>query len=63
MSEVKRYEYDKFTEQLEETENGDYVFYSEYENLKAQLERAEKALSAYGDMWIAREYFKEKELK
>ena len=44
MSEVKRYEYDKFTEQLEETENGDYVFYSDYEKLQAQLEKAENCL-------------------
>ena len=49
MSEVKRYEYNNFTEQLEEHEQGYYVLHSDYEKLKAQLEKAEYALKAYTD--------------
>lgn len=58
MSEVKRYEYDKITELLEEHNQGDYVLYSDYQKLKAQLEKAEKALSFYAseDTWINKEF-------
>ena len=49
MSEVKRYEYNNFTEQLEEHEQGYYVLHSDYEKLKAQLEKAESVIDFYSD--------------
>ena len=51
MSKVKRYEYDKVTEQLEEHKQGDYVHYSDYENLKVQLERAEDKNKEWQLLW------------
>lgn len=76
MSEVKRYDHDCYEYEagsyMTERLDGDYVLHSDYEKLKAQLERAEKVIKFYfafdnhteeygenGD--AAREYFKEKE--
>lgn len=77
MSEVKRFyqsvEY-KDAAHMKEHPAGEYVLHSDYEKLKAQLERAEAVINFYsqfdkhteeygenGD--TAREYFKEKESK
>lgn len=78
MSEVKRYDIYKYTSDIVEQPNSQGVFirYSDYEKLKAQLEKAEKALrsidvddSSIQGKWVseyelrdvARQYFKEKE--
>lgn len=70
MSEVKRFyqsvEY-KDAAHMKEHPEGEYVLYSDFEKLKAQLERAESVIKFYiedddvGDR--AREYFKEKKSK
>jgi hypothetical protein len=56
MSEVKRYRCDWDGKQLfQEVHNtGEYVLYSDYEKLKAQLEKAEDVIDFYSDSdnWI-----------
>ena len=55
MREVKRYECEDTSRDymhscgMEEDSLGDYVKYSDYQKLKAQLERAEKVLDFYSD--------------
>lgn len=70
MSEVKRYTHDWRNQEIAYDEDGEFVYFDDYENLKAQLEKAEKVLNyiAEGnDHWAeaeqiaASEYFKEKE--
>lgn len=49
MSEVKRYDFSGQYMEMKQCENGEYVLYSDYEKLKAQLEKAEAVISFYGD--------------
>lgn len=49
MSEVKRYDLHRHGEIMEQQSDGDYVHFSDYEKLKAQLERAEEALKFYAN--------------
>ena len=62
MSEVNRYTFDEICESGDFNHEEEFVLHSDYEKLKAQLERAEEALmfECYAGK-RAREYFKEKE--
>lgn len=66
MSEVKRYRCDWDGKELfqEEHSSGEYVLHSNYEKLKAQLEKAEAVISFYADedTWINKEFDKNNNL-
>lgn len=47
MSEVKRYDYDWRHEEMVYCEDGYYVLHSDYEKLKARLEKAETVIRFY----------------
>lgn len=62
MSEVKRYSFDELCDSQDFNHEEKFILASDYEKLKAQLEKAEDALmfECYAGK-RAREYFKEKE--
>lgn len=47
MSEVKRYTHDWRNQEIAYDEDGEFVYFEDYEKLKEQLEKAEAALKYY----------------
>ena len=47
MSEVKRYTFDEICESGDFNHEEEFVLHADYENLKAQLERAEEVLKSF----------------